>query len=432
MRSTAWMVVFLLLAGCGEKSTAGQDSASGPPAVIVDTALVESLKVERSITAIGNLEAPERVQVTSEIKGKIVAIHFEEGAVVPFENGKPRLLFSLDSEALDNAVLEARERVKQAHLMVKSANLQEKTARLRIEAAGLSVQNKHEQVGKLELELVQRKTDFQRKQTMLEGNATTKSAYDNTKLALDQTIVALRQAKVMLRRGQVALHQTKTDAQQAVVGQSRADVGVTQAQIALEQAIVQQNKAKVHAPPFSGVAGERQVSVGAFVKDGDPLVEILQVNPIEVVFSVPERYRSDLRLGLTASIVTQATGKRTFQGQVTYIAPDSQPTTRTIRLKAKLANSDGTLKPGLFARVHLSLGEAWNSLVVPEQAIVPRGGRFYVYVSEGHVARKRAVTLGQRLPGKVVVSTGLQASERIIVSGLQRVSDGFPVQERKE
>ena len=104
--------------------------------------------------------------------------------------------------------------------------------------------------------------------------------------------------------------------------------------------------------------------------------------------------------------------------------------TRSVRLKATLPNAKGALQPGQFVRAVLTLGERRKSILVPEEAVVPRGEEFFVYAIEDGKASRRKVVLGQRLPGAVVIKSGLKSTDTVIVSGLQRVSDGFKVQVR--
>lgn len=245
-------------------------------------------------------------------------------------------------------------------------------------------------------DLEQKKATYLRKKKMYEGNATTEAAYTDARLEMDRSVAEKAQAE-------------------AALGISRE----------------RQTKAVIRAP-ISGVLTERAMSPGDYVMPGQPLVEIVNADPVEVSFSIPERHQAELRTGLAVICTTDAIPGETFRGKVFYVAPDGDPTTRTILLKARLPNPDLTLKPGVFARVTLVVGEAVKSLVVPEEAIVPRGEKFFVYVVEDGVARRQEVTLGQRIPGKVAILEGLQGTETVISAGLQKVSHEEPVQVRGE
>ena len=100
--------------------------------------------------------------------------------------------------------------------------------------------------------------------------------------------------------------------------------------------------------------------------------------------------------------------------------------TRSVTVRALLANDDGVLKPGMFLNVALANDER-DALVIPEEALTPEAERQYVFVVADGKAQRREVRIGGRRPGSVEIVAGLQAGEQVIVEGTQKVRDGAPV-----
>jgi membrane fusion protein (multidrug efflux system) len=180
--------------------------------------------------------------------------------------------------------------------------------------------------------------------------------------------------------------------------------------------------------PFDGVLGPRQVSVGQYVTAGMPLVTLVQDALVKVEFTVPERQLADLRIGQIGRVSVSAYPEQVFEGEVALISPEVDPVTRTVYARLLVPNPEGRLRPGMFARVELVVGERSNALVVPESALVPSLDSFSVFVvQEDQRVRLTPVTPGVRLPGKVELRDGVQPDSVIVISGTQKLVDGTKV-----
>lgn len=210
----------------------------------------------------------------------------------------------------------------------------------------------------------------------------------------------------------------------AEVDQSRATLAVADAAVALAAARLE--KTKILAP-FDGVVGLRSVSLGSYVNAGDALVNLEAIDRMKIEFRIPETALAKLSIGQTLTVELDALPGERFDAEVYAINPRASEATRSIAVRARLANPAGRLRPGLFARVALDLDSRKDALVIPEAAVFPRGQQNFVYAVEDGKAALRPVTLGQRQPGQVEVLTGLALDEAIIISGLQRVSPGAAV-----
>lgn len=195
---------------------------------------------------------------------------------------------------------------------------------------------------------------------------------------------------------------------------------------ALSLARAQLAKTRISAP-FAGIAGLRQVSPGDYVNPGLALVNLEAVSRVKIDFSVPELALPQLKVGQPLDIEFDAWPGERFHGEVYAIEPRVADTTRSVGLRARLANNDGRLRPGLFARVRLQTGIRDQVVAIPEQSVFPRGEQQFVYVVSEGVAKEREVKLGQREPGRVEIREGLKAGEVIVSSGLQKLNNGASV-----
>lgn len=180
--------------------------------------------------------------------------------------------------------------------------------------------------------------------------------------------------------------------------------------------------------PFDGVVGLRRVSVGDYLSPGADIVNLAMIDPLKVDFRVPEILLPAVAAGQPVSIAVDAFPKRAFTGEVYAIDPVVDAEGRSIVMRARMANPQHELRPGLFARVTLTLAAREGAIFVPEQAVFPVGDRQFVYRLVEGKAKLTAVKLGERRQGEVEVLDGLAAGDRAITAGLLKVRDGTAVQ----
>jgi len=179
--------------------------------------------------------------------------------------------------------------------------------------------------------------------------------------------------------------------------------------------------------PFEGVAGLRQVSPGAYVRAGQDIARLEGIGTLKADFRVPEVYLSRIAAGQEVQLRVDAFPGETYRGAIYAIEPAVDEATRTLLLRARVPNPGVRLKPGMFARVNLVLGTRRNALLVPEQALVPRGRDHFVFrIVDGKAVMTR-VEPGLRRAGEVEILTGLAAGETIVIDGQLKLQDGTPV-----
>jgi len=213
-----------------------------------------------------------------------------------------------------------------------------------------------------------------------------------------------------------------------ISGQARdeAENALKVAQADAELAAARLAKTEIRAP-FGGLIGLRAVSVGDFVKEGQDLVNLEEVDPLKVDFRVPEVFLAQVKTGQALQVTLDAMPDRTWEGKVYAINPLVDASGRAIVIRAQASNPDGRLRPGMFARVRLLTSDVRESLMVPEESIFPVGDDKFVYkVVEGKALRQK-VELGQRRDGQVEVTSGLAAADQVVTAGVVKLRDGAPV-----
>ena len=203
-----------------------------------------------------------------------------------------------------------------------------------------------------------------------------------------------------------------------------AQVKVDEAQV--EAARARLSNTRIRAP-FAGRVGLRRVSPGSFVNTSTVITTLDDVRTIKLDFSVPETFLTAVNEGMDILARSIVFPDRVFEGSVISIDTRLDPVSRAVQVRALLPNDDDALKPGMFLTVDLQRDRG-EVIVAPEQSIVPEGTRQYVFVVKDGVAEKRAVTIGRRIPGFVVISDGLTVGEAVVTEGTNKVRDGAPVE----
>ncbi len=186
-------------------------------------------------------------------------------------------------------------------------------------------------------------------------------------------------------------------------------------------------KTEIRAP-FSGIAGLRQVSEGAFVAAGTDIARLEKIDELKLDFRVPEIFVGRLRPGQSVRVQFDAYGEQGFPGSVYAIEPAVDEATRTVLVRARVANPQSKLRPGMFARVWALLAVRENAVWIPEQAIVPRGQDSYVFRIVDGKAEMVKVQTGVRKVGEVEIAKGIAAGDQVVIEGVQRLGPGSAVQ----
>jgi membrane fusion protein (multidrug efflux system) len=239
----------------------------------------------------------------------------------------------------------------------------------------------------------------------------------------------LEQAKATLALSR-ANFERATDLYRRQVGTERArdeataKLRIDEASVALAQATL--DKMTILAA-FDGIVGLRRVSVGDYLNPGQDLVNLESVDQLKVDFRIPEIYSRQLAVGQAVRITLDAIPGTAYEGRVYAIDPAHDPNGRAVILRARLANRDGSLRPGMFARVVLLIEDRQEAILVPETALVPVGENQFVYRYVDGKAVLTKVRIGQRRRGQVEILEGLARDAVIVSEGALKLRDGLPV-----
>ena len=249
----------------------------------------------------------------------------------------------------------------------------------------------------------------------------------------------LRSAEAEADLARTVYERTKRLRVNSTVPQS--DLDAAESQLRKMTALVEQLKATISkkqlTAPFSGRLGIREVNLGQFVDNGDKIVSLQSLDPIFVDFLLPQQLIAGLAVGQPLKLITDVYPGRTFEGKLTAINSEIDPVTRNIRLQGTLQNADGALRPGMFARVILTLGEAEEVVSVPATALIsaPYGDSVFVLESETAedgvsrtVARQRFIRTGRTRGDFVSVTQGVKPGEKVVTAGAFKLRNGTPVE----
>jgi RND family efflux transporter MFP subunit len=373
------VVAALSLTGCGDRASAQAAAAAPPPQVSV--AQVVARRVTEFDEFTGRFEAIERVEIRPRVSGYIASVNFAEGREVK----KGDVLFVIDPRPYEADYKHAKAQLDQARSQSVLA-----------------------------------KSERERAHKLLQAHAISQEEFDTR-----------------------------------VAGLEQADANVEAAQAAVDTSALNLSFTRVIAP-ISGRISRALVTEGNLVQTGQTmLTTLVSLDPIYVRFDGDEqaylKYTKIARENAQAraSAKAAAGGKTQAQageagadvkvglanepgyphaGVMVFVDNELDPTTGTIRGRARLENHDRTFTPGLFARVKLMGSNQYDALMINDSAIgTDQTVRYVLVVGADNKVEYRPVKLGPIIDGLRVVSEGLKPGETIVVNGLQRVRPGSPV-----
>lgn len=316
----------------------------------------------------GRFEAAERVELRARVSGYLEEIRFDDGTIV--EKGQP--LFIIDKRAFEAAYARAEAELKSA-----------------------------------EAERTLAETEFNRTQSLVNNGTISMSV-------LEERIAA----------------------------KLRAEAQVAVAEAVLSQAALDLDYAEV-AAPFTGRISDSPIDTGNLVAAGETvLATIVSTDPIHLVFTASEadylRY-SRLHLGPDGAGAATPPANPVYarlidedgwphQGRVDFVANELDPNTGTIKVRAIFDNAAAVLTPGLFARLRVTASVEYDALLVPDEAVISDQDRKVLLVTDAEgTVTAHVVELGPLYRGLRVIRSGIEAGDRVIVSGVQRARPGGKV-----
>ena len=378
----------------GGGSPAGGRTGGGKPSV--EVAQVELMDLVDETQTVGSLRSRQGVILRPEVSGRITKLNFRDGDRVK----KGQLLVQFDDQ-------------------LPAAQVQQALAELNIAKENYTRNAEHVPAAQVQLaqaELNIAKANYTRNAELVAQNFISRRTLDESAAAQQVAEAKLATQDFISRR---------------TLDESAAAQQVAEAKLALARAA--EARLKIIAP-FDGLAGIRSVNVGDYLKDGADIVNLEDMDAIFVDYRLPERFQTKIRRGQSSAVELDALPGRKFAATVLAIDPLIDANGRSVGVRACIDNRRLQLRPGMFARVNAVFGQRDNARVIPEEAIVPQGGKqFVIKVVNGstpnsRVTQRAEVKLGLRSPGKVEVLEGLEPGETVVTAGQQRLQrDGTEV-----
>lgn len=208
-----------------------------------------------------------------------------------------------------------------------------------------------------------------------------------------------------------------------------------QAEVDAQQARIEQKRLRA---PYSGRLGIRQVNIGEFVNAGDPMIGLQSLENVYVDFTLPEQRYRDVQRGLVVRAEMDALGDAVFEGQLSAIEPVIDSDTRNFRVRATFKNPEQRMRPGMFARVSLDVGESRDVVIIPRTAVSyrPYGNSVFVLTETEQKSQdgkplysvsQRFVQTGESQGDLIVITEGLAIGEMIATSGLLKLRSSAQV-----
>jgi membrane fusion protein, multidrug efflux system len=376
-----------LTVNCNKKGAPLGMGGMPPTPVAVAKAELRSIPVQ--LRQIGAVEPITTIAAKAQVGGELVKVLFAEGQDVK----KGQELFEIDPRPYQQALEQAQANLNRDNALIAQAQAN---------------------ISKDQAQAKNAKILADRYAALLEDGISSKEQSESYQTTLGVQLEAIRADQAALTSSQAAVESDRSAIETAKLNLSYCSI----------------------RSPIDGRAGSLLVQAGNLVKanDTNALVNINQITPINVTFSVPQqqlpeirRYNSSRPLTVEAS-VNGDSGSRSVKGQLSFIDNTVDNTTGTIKLKATFANTDHVLWPGQFVNVVLTLKTITDAVVVPSETIQSgQKGQFAFIVKPDQTVELRVVTPGETVDKMTVVQKGISAGETVVTDGQLRLFPGAAV-----
>jgi RND family efflux transporter MFP subunit len=457
----------LFLAACGgsskAESNANANANNQTQIVDVTTAPAVVREVPTYFEATGTLASDAQTDVAPTVAGKIIEVNFDVGSYV----NRGDVLVRLDPrdaqirlEQAEAQVNQQRNLVKQAEAQVQQAregvgtaqaqvdqaiaNLRQTQVRLNVRDGETFDIETFSQVRSINAQLALAEKELARATRLLESGDVSRSLYDQRLSQRDALLGQLAEARsnaaVAVRAIDTARSAVNTARQgvnvaQAQVNTAITNVGNARAAVATAETSVDQARKFVSDTaiyaPISGYISERVADIGEYTNPSAPntkIATILRTSILRLRVDVPEQNIGKVQVGQGVSLQVSAYPDRNFAGTIVRILPAVNTTSRTLTVEAEL-ESQGVLKPGLFATARIAQSQAEPAIFVPATAVRTDGGVTKVFVVADGRATERLIQVGNTENDLIQVKTGLKEGEQVAVSNVEQLFDGVTIRQ---
>jgi RND family efflux transporter MFP subunit len=425
-RVVTWRLAVVLLTFCAcNQSPASQATAPAASAVKplpVTVAKAEARGVQRKVETIGSVVAWDDVQVKTEQPGTIARLLVDLGDSV----SRGKVLAEYDAREFELSVKQSEADLLSAEQSLSRGRATVQSSEAALRRAKDNLVTLDAEVTRNQSELDWARSELERSQELFRKQLIAARDVDNVRNL--HKVAAARLASAAATRDQ---HPDQVRIAEAQLESDRAALRVAQAEVARREASLGIARKRLGdttiRAPFAGVVARRHVNAGEYVKENTAVFSLVGLDPLKYTGSVPERFAPDLKIGQRIELAVEAYPGRTFAGEVTRVSPAVEVQTRSLALEGRVANREGQLRPGFFAKGVVLTKTDTTVAFVPAEAVVYFVGISKVFVvSDGKVS-ERLVKAGTRQGAWVEIAEGVKPGETVAVSNLSQLWNGAPV-----
>ena len=422
----AAILLALAFAACSKSDAQSPPSPrAAPPAIKplpITVAKAEAREVQRAVETIGSLVAWDDVQVKTEQPGTIARLLVDLGDPVT----RGAVLAEYDAREFQFAVQQADADLLSAQQSLARARATVQSSEAGLRRAKDNLVTLDAEVTRTQSEVDWAKSELERNQELFRKQLIAARDVDNARNLYN--VAAARLAAAVATRDQ---HPDQVRIAEAGLDSDRAALRVAEAEVARRDASLGIARKRLGdttiRAPFAGVVAKRHVNAGEYVKENTAVFSVVGLDPLKYTGTVPERYAPDLKVGQRIELSVEAYPGRSFGGQVTRVSPAVEVQTRSLALEGRVANGDGHLRPGFFAKGAVLTRKDATVAFVPAEAVVYFVGISKVFVVANGKVEERRVKPGARQGAWVEIAEGVKPGETLAVSNLSQLFDGAPV-----
>jgi RND family efflux transporter MFP subunit len=363
--------------GGAGRGTAGRGGGPMRTPMTVEFATVTRTPMSEQILVVGNLIGAATVEVVPKVNGRLQTVSVKLGD--PVRRGQ--LIAKVEDREIQEQVRQA-----QASYQVSQASIRQRDA-----------------------DLTLAKTNLERSRSLFERQLLPQQTYDDTQARYEAALAQVDLAKAQFEQAKARLDELK-------ITLSNTEI----------------------VSPVDGFVGKRFLDPGAFVSSNSPVASVVDIRTVRMVANLVEKDLKRVPVGTQADVEVDAFPGETFKGRVSRLAPVFDPATRTAEMEIEVPNAGFRLKPGMYARVELTVGTKPDALTVPSNAVVTLEGRSGVFTASPPAAGGASpagaaqtvavkflpVETGIRDGEQIEITAGVSAGTRVITTGAGALKDG--------
>ena len=312
----------------------GAGGRAGRPPMPVEFTTVKRAPVAEQILVVGNLIGAATVQVVPKVNGRLEVVTVKLGDTVR----RGQLLAKVEDQELQQQVRQA-----DASFEVSKATIRQREADLKLAASNLD-----------------------RNKSLLDRQLLPQQTYEDTEARHQAAVAQLDLARAQFQQASSRLDELK----------------ITLANTSI-------------LSPVDGFVGKRFLDPGAFVGPNSPVASVVDIHTVRMVANLVEKDSKRVPAGTAAAVEVDAFPGEKFAGRVSRVAPVFDPSTRTAEMEIEIPNPSYRLKPGMYARVHLTVQSKADALTVPRNAVIEVDGKPGVFIASGLGGGQRTGQAGQ-------------------------------------